>query len=84
MARMPEVVAGTLQAPEVVRISPQLVRQRPGQILLYHRRYAGTVIGDKLICVAALFFDDGDAFVLSAYPTDELKAGVELWNRENS
>ena len=82
MEPMPEVVAGTLQDPEVVRISPQPVKQRPGQILLYHRWHFGTAIGDKLICVAALFFADGDAFVLSAFPTDKPKAGVEIWNKE--
>ncbi len=81
MAGMREVVAGTLQYPEVVRISPQVVKERPGRILLYHRRYWGTAIGDKLICVAALFFEDGDAFVMSAYPTDNFKAGVEIWNK---
>ena len=81
MEPMPGVVAGTLQDPEVVRISPQPVKQRPGQILLYHRWHFGTVIGDKLICVAALFFNDGDAFVMSAFPTDKLKAGVEIWKK---
>ena len=82
MEPMPEVIAGTLQDPDLVRISPQPVKQRPGQILLYHRWHFGTVIGDKLICVAALFFADGDAFVLSAFPTDKPKAGVEIWNKE--
>ena len=81
MAGMREVIPGTLQDPEAVRISPQLVKERPGQILLYHRWHFGTAIGDKLICVAALFFDDGDAFVLSAFPTDNFKAGVEIWNK---
>ena len=82
MEPMPEVIAGTLQDPDLVRISPQPVKQRPGQILLYHRWHFGTAIGDKLICVAALFFADGDAFVLSAFPTDKPKAGVEIWNKK--
>ena len=45
---------------------------------LYYRFYVGTVVGDKYLCVVVKF-DADDAFVLTAYLTDEIKQGTEIW-----
>ena len=76
---MPAVIGETLQAPEVVRLSNRDPGPNPGQARLYYRWYNATPVGDKWICVVVLFLDSGDAFVMSAYPTDRLKRGVEIW-----
>jgi len=46
---------------------------------LYYRFYAGTRVGDKLICVVVKVKPD-DAFVLTAYLTDKPKKGAVLWS----
>ena len=45
---------------------------------LYYRFYLGTVVGDKFLCVVVKF-DTDDAFVLTAYLTDEIKKGTLIW-----
>ena len=45
---------------------------------LYYRFYVGTLVGDKFLCVVVKF-DRDDAFVLTAYLTDEIKKGTEIW-----
>ena len=79
MVAMRETIGETLRDPEVVRLPNREPGPNPGQSRLYYRRYDGTVVGDKWVCVVALFLDDGDALVLSAYATDRLKRGLELW-----
>lgn len=79
MVDMRETIGETLRDPEVVRLSNREPGPNPGQSRLYYRWYDGTAMGDKWVCVVALFRDDGDAFVLSAYVTERLKRGIELW-----
>jgi hypothetical protein len=45
---------------------------------LYYRYYLGTMVGDKFLCVVVKVSAD-DAFVLTAYLTDKVKKGVQLW-----
>ena len=69
-----------LQAIEDAVLTPALVVQSlsdPGG-RLYYRFYVGTVVGDKFLCVVVKF-DAADAFVLTAYLTDEVKKGTEIW-----
>ena len=47
---------------------------------LYYRYYVGTMVGDKFLCVVVKVSAD-DAFVLTAYLTDRVKKGVQLWPR---
>ena len=48
------------------------------QARLYYRYYVGTRIGDKYLCVVVKVIGD-DAFVLTAYLTDTIKKGHQLW-----
>jgi hypothetical protein len=42
----------------------------------------GTMVGDKFLCVVVKF-GGSDAFVLTAYLTEKIKNGVQIWPSEN-
>ena len=48
------------------------------QALLYYRWYVGTAVGDKYLCVVVKVVGT-DAFVLTAYLTDTIKKGRQVW-----
>jgi hypothetical protein len=48
------------------------------QARLYYRLYLGTRVGDKYLCVVVKLTAE-DAFVLTAYLTDQVKRGVRIW-----
>lgn len=52
------------------------------QARLYYRFYVGTRIGNKHFCVVVKILES-DAFVVTAYLTDKVKKGRQLWPREN-
>ena len=51
------------------------------QARLYYRWYVGTRVGEKYLCVVVKVIDD-DAFVLTAYLTDTIKKGRQIWPAE--
>lgn len=51
------------------------------QAHLYYRFYVGTRVGDKFLCVVVKVTTD-DAFLLTAYLTDKIRRGVQLWPSE--
>jgi molybdopterin synthase catalytic subunit len=53
----------------------------PG-VQLYHRFYVGTRVGDKFVCVVVKAVA-ADAFVVTAFLTDTIKKGVQIWPRES-
>jgi hypothetical protein len=63
----------TLRAPEVVRESVSDPDAR-----LYYRFYHRTMVGGKYLC-AVVKLGAEDAFVVTAYLTDRLKKGRDLW-----
>jgi hypothetical protein len=88
-----ERLAHILEHPEMVGMEPAMEEAllRPERVVvsfsdpearLYYRFYVGTRVGDKYLCVIVKVRDD-DAFVLTAYLTDKVKRGVQLWPREN-
>jgi hypothetical protein len=48
---------------------------------LYYRLYPATLVGEKYLCVVVKFSRE-DAFVITAYLTDKIKAGVLLWSKK--
>ena len=48
------------------------------QARLYYRYYVGTRVGDKYLCVVVKIVG-AEAFVLTAYLTDTIKKGHQLW-----
>lgn len=63
----------TLTDPQIVMES----RSDP-HVRLYYRRYLATPVGAKFMCVVVKT-TDFDAFVITAYLTDRVKRGTQLW-----
>lgn len=70
-------IGQTLAKPECVMESLSDPRAR-----LYYRFYVGTRIGNKHLCVVVKMLE-ADAFVVTAYLTDKVKKGRQLWPRES-
>ncbi len=73
MASMEAAIQAALSDPEVVRVS-----NTDSAVHLYYRYREGTTVGDKWLCVVVKYLDN-DAFVITAYLTDKLKQGEQLW-----
>lgn len=63
----------TLKSPETVMQSLSDPEAR-----LYYRHYVGTAVGDKFLCVVVKQ-GQADAFVVTAYLTDRVKKGEQIW-----
>lgn len=65
---------------EIVLQTPEVVRQSrsDSKVYLYYRFYKQTIVGAKWLCVVIKDNSD-DAFIITAYFTDKLKQGLELW-----
>ena len=73
MADLEAALAETLAQPTQVVLS-----QSDAGAELSYRFYLGTRVGDKWLCVVVKYSED-DAFVLTAYLTDQPKKGEILW-----
>jgi len=76
MADLESALEQTLRQPQYVIQS----RTDP-QAQLNYRFYLGTKVGDKWLCVVVKYATN-DAFVVTAYLTDQLKKGAQLWPRK--
>jgi len=65
-----------LQSPAEVRAS----RSDP-TVQLFYEFYARTLVGSKWLCVVVKYSSD-DAFVVTAYLTDQLKVGETIWPKK--
>ena len=88
-----ERLAHILEHPEMKNAEPWIEQTlaRPERVIeslsdpqarLYYRLYVGTRIGNKHLCVVVKMLV-ADAFVVTAYLTDKVKKGRQLWPREN-
>jgi hypothetical protein len=73
MQGMEDELERVLQQPVVVRRS-----HSDKTVWLFYRFYTQTPVGGKWLCVLVKLVED-DAFVVTAYLTDKLKAGEDLW-----
>jgi len=75
----PEMVSMEAAVEETL-LQPERVVQSfsDPQAHLYYRYYFRTIVGGKFLCVVVKALD-ADAFVLTAYLTDRIKKGVQLW-----
>ena len=73
MADLESAVVETLEHPSLV------VQSRSDSFAeLSYRYFLGTRVGDKWLCVVVKYSAD-DAFVMTAYLTDQPKKGEQLW-----
>ncbi len=69
-------VEHTLQPPAVVRVSPS-----DSTVQLFYEYYVRTRVGEEWLC-AVVKYSPNDAFVVTAYLTDQLKAGETIWPKK--
>jgi hypothetical protein len=73
---MESEIERVLRSPTEVRVSLS-----DDAVRLFYEFYAETTIGGKWLCVVVKYFAD-DAFVITAYLTDDLKAGETVWPKK--
>jgi hypothetical protein len=76
MAGMENEIERVVQAPAEVRLS-----RSDDSVKLFYEFYARTHVGGKWLCVVVKYPTD-DAFVITAYLTDTIKAGETVWPRK--
>jgi hypothetical protein len=76
MAGMAVDIERVLQTPTEVRGS-----RSDATVRLFYEFYAQTRVGGKWLCVVVKYPPD-DAFVVTAYLTDQLKPGETLWPKK--
>ena len=70
---METAIQETLAHPQFVRKS-----RTDNTVYLSYRFREATLVGDKWLCVVTKYVED-DAFIITAYLTDKLKQGEQLW-----
>lgn len=73
---MEDEISRVLQTPAEVRVS-----RSDETVQLFYEYYAKTRVGGKWLCVVVTSPLD-DAFVVTAYLTDQLKPGESLWPKK--
>ena len=60
-------------------INPEIVRRSNSDhtVHLYYRYQKDTIVGEKWLCIVVKYLED-DAFIITAYLTDKLKAGEQI------
>ncbi len=76
MATMETEIARVLEFPTEVRLS-----RSDDTVQLFYEFYAQTLVGGKWPCVVVKYLPD-DGFVVTAYLTDQLKAGDTIWPKK--
>ncbi|MEX0804877.1 MAG: hypothetical protein WD688_16405 [Candidatus Binatia bacterium] len=73
MARQKQKVRETLKKPDLV-----LTSHHDFSVGLYYRFYSRSPVGRKYLMVAVKILGD-DAFIITAFFTDEVKGGTQIW-----
>jgi hypothetical protein len=68
-----ERIEETIRSPQTVVVS-----RSDSAVNLAYRFYAKTLVGGKYLCIVVKYAEE-DAFVLTAYLTDKIKAGEVIW-----
>lgn len=76
MVGMEDELEQVLQTPSDVRLS-----RSDDNVRLFYEYYSHTRLGGKWLCVVVKYLPD-DAFVVTAYLTDTLKAGESIWPKK--
>ena len=66
----------TIRNPEIVMQS-----RTDADVFLVYRKYERTLVGEKYLCVICKQREN-DAFIITAYLTDQIKKGERLWERK--
>ena len=72
-----ELIQETLADPDEVRMS----LEDPSTVIIYYRWFWNTPVGSRYVRVVIKLLD-GDAFVMTAHVTDNVRRGERVWIRE--
>jgi len=75
MSGQEDELGETLLQPDIV-----IQSQSDDTVRLFHRFYKRLTIGDKYLCIVVKY-TEGNAFIITAYFTDKVKAGEVLWKK---
>lgn len=75
MINMEAIIEETLRQPDTVRKS-----KTDNTVYLYYRFRENTIVGNKWLCVVVKYLED-DAFIITAYFTNKLKQGEQIWKK---
>jgi len=72
------VMADELEAVKTTLQEPELIRQSKGdpQVLLFYRKTGR----NRYLCAAVKRLN-GDGFLITAYPTENIKEGAQIWTK---
>ena len=76
MVGMEAEIEQVLQSPTEVRVS-----RSDQTVQLFYEYYARTRVGGKWLCAVVKYLSS-DGFVVTAYLTDQLKAGETIWPKK--
>lgn len=76
MAGMEDEIERGLQAPTEIRVS-----RSDDTVRVFYEYYARTIVGEKWLCIVVKY-PTNDAFVITAYLTDRMKAGETIWPKK--
>ena len=76
LVEMADELERVLQTPREVRLS-----RSDSSVRLFYEFYAQTRVGGKWLCVVVKYLP-GDAYVITAYLTDTIKAGETIWPKK--
>ncbi len=76
MANLETALEETLRQPQFV-----IQSRTDSAAELSYRFYVGAKVGDKWLCVVVKYAVN-DAFVVTAYLTDQVKKGTQLWPKK--
>jgi hypothetical protein len=78
MVRQERRIREVLQSLDVVWTS-----HKDASVHVYYRHYARSPVGSKHLLMAVKILEQ-DAFVITAFFTDEVKGGEQIWPKESS
>ena len=77
----PEMAGSSLRISETLAKPDRIVRSvTDGAVELFYRHYATTPVTTKFLCVVVKV-EANDYFVITAYYTDTIKRGENLWQK---
>ena len=66
----------TLLSPDCI-----LMSKSDPTVEMFYRHYVSTPVKEKFLCVVVKYKDD-DNFIITAYFTDTIKKGLQLWKKK--
>ena len=78
----PEMTEQLTRIPDVLQNPEKVIQsQSDDEVELFYHFYQDTPVGGKYLCIVVKLLLD-DAFIITAYFTDAIKKGKEVWNKK--